>query len=107
MHKGATGRIPGFTSHLTFFDPAGPAGTAWIRAGIPGEGVPRPTPKFREIFGMDLETTALILGVVLPLYPALFAVYEKIGKYEVICAEFTALLKEHEQMKETRLWNRN
>ncbi len=56
---------------------------------------------------MDLETTALILGVVLPLYPALFAIYEKIGKYEVICAEFTALLKEHEKMKETKSWNRN
>ncbi len=72
-----------------------------------GMARPGPAPNFREIFGMDLETTALILGVVLPLYPALFAIYEKIGKYEVICAEFTALLKEHEKMKETKSWNRN
>jgi hypothetical protein len=72
------------------------------------EGYPAPTfPSFREIFEMDLETTALILGVVLPLYPSLFLVYEKIGKYEVICAEFAALRKEHEKMKETKSWNRN
>jgi hypothetical protein len=48
---------------------------------------------------MDIETTALILGVVLPLYPSLFLIYEKIGKYEVICAEFEALCAEHEKMK--------
>ena len=48
---------------------------------------------------MDIETTALVLGVVLPLYPSLFLIYEKIGKYEVICAEFEALRAEHEKMK--------
>jgi len=48
---------------------------------------------------MDIETTALILGVVLPLYPSLFLVYEKIGCYEVICAEFGALRAEHEKIK--------
>jgi hypothetical protein len=48
---------------------------------------------------MDIETTALILGVVLPLYPSLFLIYEKIGKYEVICAEFEALRAEHEKIK--------
>ena len=48
---------------------------------------------------MDIETTALILGVVLPLYPSLFLVYEKIGKYEVICAEFGALRAEHDKIK--------
>jgi len=48
---------------------------------------------------MDIETTALILGVVLPLYPSLFLIYEKIGKYEVICAEFGALRAEHEKIK--------
>jgi hypothetical protein len=48
---------------------------------------------------MDIETTALILGAVLPLYPSLFVIYEKIGKYEVICAEFEALRAEHEKMK--------
>jgi hypothetical protein len=48
---------------------------------------------------MDIETTALVLGVVLPLYPSLFLIYEKIGKYEVICAEFEALRAEHEKIK--------
>ena len=48
---------------------------------------------------MDIETTALILAIVLPLYPALFTIYEKIGKYEVICAEFEALREEHEKIK--------
>ena len=48
---------------------------------------------------MDLETTALILAVVLPLYPALFSIYEKIGKFEAISAEFEALRKEHETLK--------
>jgi len=48
---------------------------------------------------MDIETTALILGVVIPLYPSLFLIYEKIGKYEVICAEFEALRAEHEKIK--------
>ena len=48
---------------------------------------------------MDIETTALILAVVLPLYPALFTIYEKIGKYEVVCAEFEALRREHEKLK--------
>ena len=47
---------------------------------------------------MDIETTALILGVVLPLYPSLFVIYEKMGRYEVICAEFEALRVEHEKM---------
>jgi hypothetical protein len=49
---------------------------------------------------MDLETTALILGVVLPLYPSLFSIYERIGKYELICVEFTALREEHDKIKE-------
>ena len=49
---------------------------------------------------MDLETTALILGVVLPLYPSLFTLYERIGKYEMVCVEFAALREEHEKMKE-------
>jgi len=49
---------------------------------------------------MDLETTALILGVVLPLYPSLFYIYERIGKYELICAEFAALREEHNKIKE-------
>jgi hypothetical protein len=49
---------------------------------------------------MDLETTALILGVVLPLYPSLFSIYERIGKYEQVCMEFRSLREEHEKIKE-------
>ena len=49
---------------------------------------------------MDLETTALILGVVIPLYPSLFTIYERIGKYEMVYVEFVALREEHDKMKE-------
>jgi hypothetical protein len=49
---------------------------------------------------MDVEFLIIVLGVVLPLYPSLFAVYEKIGKYEVICAEFEAHREEHQKSKE-------
>ncbi len=56
-------------------------------------------PAGTEAFRMDIETTGLVLCVVLPLYPALFAIYEKIGKYEVICAEFAALREEHDKLK--------
>lgn len=49
---------------------------------------------------MDVELLLVVLGVVLPLYPSLFVIYEKIGKYEVICAEFDALREEHQKIKE-------
>jgi len=49
---------------------------------------------------MDVELLAIVLGTILPLYPALFVIYEKIGKYDVVCEEFTALRDEHERKKE-------
>ncbi len=33
---------------------------------------------------MDLELAAIILGTILPRYPTLFAIYEKIGRYDVM-----------------------
>jgi hypothetical protein len=49
---------------------------------------------------MDIELLAVGLGAVLPLYPALFAIYQKIGRYDVMCEEFDALRDEHERTKE-------
>jgi len=53
----------------------------------------------REPF-MDVEVLAVVLGAVLPLYPALFVIYQKIGKYDVVCEEFGMLRDEHERTKE-------
>ena len=49
---------------------------------------------------MDTEFLALLLGAVLPLYPLLFAIYQKIGRYDEIVEEFKRLRDEHEHMKE-------
>jgi hypothetical protein len=49
---------------------------------------------------MDYELLAVFLGAVLPLYPALFVIYQKIGKYDVVCAEFLDLRNEHKCLKE-------
>ncbi|MDD1699536.1 MAG: hypothetical protein LUQ04_01955 [Methanoregula sp.] len=43
----------------------------------------------------------IILGVVLPLYPMLFAIYQKIGKYDEIVEEFKQLQAEHDTHKES------
>ena len=40
---------------------------------------------------MNRELLVIILVVGLPLYPWLFVIYEKIGKYMVICAEVVIL----------------
>ena len=50
---------------------------------------------------MDTEITGIVLGVVLPLYPLLFAIYQKIGRYDEIVEEFKKLRNEHESYKET------
>jgi hypothetical protein len=50
---------------------------------------------------MDTETLGIMLGVVLPLYPLLVAIYQKIGKYDEIVEEFRKLRSEHERHKET------
>jgi hypothetical protein len=49
---------------------------------------------------MEAEIIGIILGVVLPLYPLLFAIYQKIGKYDEIVEEFKKLRTEHEAHKE-------
>jgi len=49
---------------------------------------------------MDVELLAIVLGAVLPLYPALFVIYQKIGRYDVMYEEFGTHRDEHERMKE-------
>jgi len=49
---------------------------------------------------METETIGIMLGVVLPLYPLLFVIYQKIGKYDEIVEEFRKLRSEHERHKE-------
>ena len=33
---------------------------------------------------MEYELVAIVLAAVLPVYPALFVIYQKIGKYDVV-----------------------
>ncbi len=40
---------------------------------------------------METELVVVILSVTLPIYPALFVIYQKIGKYDVVCEEFRRL----------------
>ena len=49
---------------------------------------------------MDLDTLGILLGVVLPIYPMLFVIHQKIGKYDEIVEEFKKLRTEHEKYKE-------
>jgi hypothetical protein len=48
---------------------------------------------------MDTEITGIVMGVVLPLYPLLFVIYQKIGTYDEIVSEFRKLRDEHENYK--------
>ena len=48
---------------------------------------------------MDTEILGTLLGAVLPLYPLLFAIYRKTGRYDEIVREFRKLRNEHEHMK--------
>jgi len=52
---------------------------------------------------MDIELLAIVLGAVLPLYPALFVIYQKIGRYDVVCEEFADL--KNERLKEKQYGN--
>ena len=45
---------------------------------------------------METELLAIILGAVLPLYPLLIAIYQKMGRYDEIVEEFKRLRDEHE-----------
>jgi uncharacterized membrane protein (DUF106 family) len=49
---------------------------------------------------METELLGIILGVVLPIYPMLFVIYQKIGRYDEIVEEFRKLRREHENHKE-------
>jgi len=49
---------------------------------------------------METELVGILLGVVLPLYPMLFAIYQKIGTYDEIVEEFKKLRAEHDALKE-------
>ena len=49
---------------------------------------------------MDIDIMGLLLGAVLPLYPLLFAIYQKTGRYDEIVEEFKRLRDEHDKMKE-------
>ena len=49
---------------------------------------------------METEILAIVLGAVLPIYPMLYAIYQKIGKYDEIVEEFKKLRAEHDNHKE-------
>jgi hypothetical protein len=44
---------------------------------------------------MDIETLGILLGAVLPIYPVLFTIHQKIGQYDEIVEEFKKLREEH------------
>jgi len=49
---------------------------------------------------METEILGIVLATVLPLYPMLFAIYQKIGKYDEVVEEFKKLQTEHEHFRE-------
>ncbi|WP_292420572.1 hypothetical protein [Methanoregula sp.] len=49
---------------------------------------------------MDVETLGILLGAVLPIYPVLFTIHQKIGQYDEIVEEFKKLREEHELYRE-------
>jgi hypothetical protein len=49
---------------------------------------------------METELLGILLAAVLPLYPLLIAIYQKMGKYDEIVEEFKRLRDEHEQLRE-------
>ena len=49
---------------------------------------------------METEFLGIMLVAVLPLYPLLYAIYQKIGKYDEIVEEFKKLRDEHIHCRE-------
>jgi len=54
---------------------------------------------------METDTLGIILGAVLPIYPLLFVIYQKIGRYDEVVEEFKKLRDEHEHVKEAHYGN--
>ena len=48
---------------------------------------------------MDTEILGIILGAVLPVYPLLLAIYQKIGRYDEIVEQFKILRDEHDHLR--------
>jgi hypothetical protein len=55
-------------------------------------------PLFGDLI-METELLGIILGAVLPIYPLLFVIHQRIGRYDEIVEEFKRLRDEHEQWK--------
>jgi uncharacterized membrane protein (DUF106 family) len=53
-----------------------------------------------EAFTMETEILGIVLGTVLPIYPLLFVIHQKIGRYDEIVDEFKKLRDEHERFRE-------
>jgi len=49
---------------------------------------------------METEILGIILGAVLPIYPILFLIHQKIGRYDEVVEEFKKLRDEHDHYKE-------
>jgi hypothetical protein len=71
-----------------------PASGAWAYP------VSAPCKQHRGTPIMETETLTIILGTVLPLYPILLVIHQRIGKYDEVVEEFKELRDEHEQKKE-------
>ena len=48
---------------------------------------------------MRYELIAIVLTAVLPIYPALFVIYHKIGKDDVICEEYGKVREDHDRIQ--------
>jgi hypothetical protein len=49
---------------------------------------------------METEILGVLLGTVLPIYPLLFVIHQKIGRYDEVVEEFKRLRDEHERIME-------
>jgi hypothetical protein len=49
---------------------------------------------------MEMEILGIILSAVLPIYPLLFVIHQKIGRYDEVVEEFKKLRDEHDQYRE-------
>ena len=49
---------------------------------------------------MELEMSGITLAAVLPIYPVLFMIHQRIGRYDEVVVEFRRMQDEHEKCKE-------